>query len=197
MPVNSRKIDGNHNRGAGTAPAENHVLLLEDEPSHCQREGKVWKLKEIELQNRQGMITASREPKQGGDAKATEEEMTFDAATRIWRGRECLRIEHLIADGIWPADDFQPELDEEACLLRSEFPLCPRCQAEYDDPTNRRFHAQPNACPDCGPQLALWNNRGQEMATRNDALHGAADAIRQGLIVAVKGVGGFLSLIHI
>ena len=75
------------------------------------------------------------------------------------------------------------------------FLLCPRCQAEYDDPTNRRFHAQPNACPDCGPQLALWNNRGQEMATRNDALHGAADAIRQGLIVAVKGVGGFHLLV--
>jgi NAD-dependent SIR2 family protein deacetylase len=31
-------------------------------------------------------------------------------------------------EGIWPADDFQPELDEEACLLRSEFPLCPRCR---------------------------------------------------------------------
>jgi len=75
------------------------------------------------------------------------------------------------------------------------FSLCPRCQAEYDDPTNRRFHAQPNACPDCGPQLTLWNNRGQDMATRNDALHGAADAIRQGLIVAVKGLGGFHLLV--
>jgi len=104
LPVNNKKIDGNHNRGAGTAPAENHVLLLEDEVSHCLREGKVWKLKEVEFQNNLGMIVASREPKQGGDGKASEEKLTFDAATRIWRGRECLGIEDLVAEGIWPAN---------------------------------------------------------------------------------------------
>jgi hypothetical protein len=47
LPVNNKLMDGNHNRGAGTAPAENHVLLLEDEPSYCRREGKVWKLKRL------------------------------------------------------------------------------------------------------------------------------------------------------
>ena len=104
LPVNSKKLDGNHNRGAGTAPAENHVLLLEDEPSNCQREGMVWKLKEVDLKNREGMIIATREPKQGGDSKATEEKLTFDAATRIWRGRECLGIEDLITEGAWPAE---------------------------------------------------------------------------------------------
>jgi hypothetical protein len=103
LPVDNRTKTAGYS-GIGIAPAENHILLLEDEPSHCQREGKVWKLKEIELQNRQGMITASREPKQGGDAKATEEEMTFDAATRIWRGRECLSVEEIIAEGAWPAE---------------------------------------------------------------------------------------------
>ncbi|HOI08921.1 MAG TPA: hypothetical protein PK313_00460, partial [Myxococcota bacterium] len=36
------------------------------------------------------------------------------------------------------------------------FRMCPTCQAEYDDPRNRRFHAQPNACPACGPRLQLW-----------------------------------------
>ncbi len=87
----------------GVAPAENHVLLLEDEPSHCLREGKVWKLKEVDLQNSQGMIIASREPKAGGDGKASEENLTFDAATRIWRGRECLTPEELVAEGVWPA----------------------------------------------------------------------------------------------
>ena len=104
LPVNSRKLDGNHNRGAGTAPAENHVLLLEDEPSNCQREGMIWKLKEVDLKNREGMIIATREPKQGGDSKATEEKLTFDAATLIWRGRECLGIEDLITEGAWPAE---------------------------------------------------------------------------------------------
>ena len=104
LPINSKKLDGNHNRGAGTAPAENHVLLLEDEPSNCQREGMVWKLKDVDLKNREGMMIATREPKQGGDSKATEEKLTFDAATRIWRGRECLGIEDLITEGAWPAE---------------------------------------------------------------------------------------------
>lgn len=104
LPVNNRMVDGNHNRGAGIAPAENHVLLLEDEPSHCQRQGKVWKLKEIDIKNRGGMILASCEPKEGGDSKASEEKLTFDAATRVWRGRECLGIDDLIAENIWPAE---------------------------------------------------------------------------------------------
>lgn len=104
LPVNNKMVDGNHNRGAGTAPAENHVLLLEDELSHCLREGKIWKCKEIEVKNNEGTIFASRELKQGSDGKASEEAMTFDAATRIWRGRELLRIEDLIAEGSWPAE---------------------------------------------------------------------------------------------
>ena len=102
LPVNN-KVNTAGFRALGTAPAENHVLLLEDEPSHCQREGKVWKLKEVDLQKNQGMIIASLEPKQGGDGKVSEEKMTFDAATRIWRGRECLGIADLIAEGVWPA----------------------------------------------------------------------------------------------
>ncbi len=104
LPVDNKSKDANHNRGTGIAPAENHVLLLEDEPSHCQREGLVWKLKELEIKNREGMIIATREPKQGGDAKATEEKLTFDAATRFWRGRERLSIEEYLAEDAWPAD---------------------------------------------------------------------------------------------
>jgi hypothetical protein len=88
----------------GVAPAENHVLLLEDEPSYCQREGFVWKLKEVEIKDRAGTILASRESKKDAKTKPGDETLTFDAATRVWRGRECLRIEHLIAEGIWPAE---------------------------------------------------------------------------------------------
>ncbi len=116
LPINNRKIDGNHNRGAGTAPAENHVLLLEDEPSYCQRVGKVWKLKELDINNRRGMIIATCEPKQGGDGKAAEEKLTFDAATRIWRGRERLGIEDLIAEKVWPAEG-KKSLGGQAVLL--------------------------------------------------------------------------------
>lgn len=91
-------------KGPPERPAENHVLLLEDEPSFCLREGKIWRLKEIDLQQNQGMIVATRESKEGGDGQATEEKLTFDAATRIWRGRECLTRADLIAEGVWPAE---------------------------------------------------------------------------------------------
>lgn len=104
LPVDNKTKDGNHNRGAGTAPAENHVLLLEDEPSHCLREGKVWKLRDVEVKNLAGTLVASREPRAGGDETAAAETLTFDAATAVWRGRERLRIEHLIAEQAWPAE---------------------------------------------------------------------------------------------
>ena len=72
------------------------------------------------------------------------------------------------------------------------FTMCPQCQAEYDDPRDRRFHAQPNACPVCGPQLELWDQKGDVLPGGNcGAIAAAADAIRQGQIVAVKGLGGF------
>lgn len=91
-------------KGPPDRPAENHVLLLEDEMSFCLREGKVWKLKAVNIRNNQGMITASRGSKAGGDIPVAEEKLTFDAATRIWRGRECLGVADLVADKVWPAD---------------------------------------------------------------------------------------------
>ena len=104
LPVNNKDIDSNHYRGIGVFPAENHVLLLEDEPSHCLQEGKIWKLREVDLKNYEGILIANCEPKQCTDSKASDEKMTFDAATRVWRGRECLGIEDLITEGAWPAE---------------------------------------------------------------------------------------------
>lgn len=71
------------------------------------------------------------------------------------------------------------------------FSLCPECRAEYEDPLDRRFHAQPNACAACGPQIALWDANGRSLATRGEALHRGVAALRQGGILAVKGLGGF------
>jgi hydrogenase maturation protein HypF len=70
------------------------------------------------------------------------------------------------------------------------FKMCAACQREYDTVSNRRFHAQPNACPACGPRLALMQPDGQ-VIEHNDPIGGAADALRAGRIVAVKGLGGF------
>jgi hypothetical protein len=103
LPVDNKSVDANHYRGIGIFPAENHVLLLEDEPSHCLREGLIWKLKEVDLKNLEGLIVANREPMGSGDGKVGEEKLTFDAATRIWRGRECLSPADLVAEEVWPA----------------------------------------------------------------------------------------------
>jgi hydrogenase maturation protein HypF len=69
------------------------------------------------------------------------------------------------------------------------FPLCPNCTQEYHDPTNRRFHAQPNACPVCGPKLTLA--RGGESISCSDPIEETVRFIKEGKIVAIRGVGGF------
>lgn len=71
------------------------------------------------------------------------------------------------------------------------FPMCPRCREEYENPRDRRFHAQPNACPECGPRVEWRDAEGRALSTRHEALLAAAAAIREGRIVAVKGLGGF------
>ena len=48
------------------------------------------------------------------------------------------------------------------------FPMCAACRAEYEDPADRRFHAEPNACPDCGPRLALLERRAARSLARDD-----------------------------
>ena len=69
------------------------------------------------------------------------------------------------------------------------FAMCERCLTEYHDPLNRRFHAQPNACPACGPRLGLLDNLGAPLP--GDPLTQTVEALAQGMIVAVKGVGGY------
>ena len=93
------------------------------------------------------------------------------------------------------------------------FPFCPRCEAEYRDPLDRRFHAQPVACPQCGPRLWLVDNPllppggtlppdsapanwpGPETlpseASMRDAVARAAALLREGHLLALKGLGGF------
>ncbi len=71
------------------------------------------------------------------------------------------------------------------------FSMCPECRREYEDPANRRFHAQPNACPRCGPQLALADGSGKIIPAK-DPISSAIELFRQGKIVAIKGLGGFL-----
>jgi hydrogenase maturation protein HypF len=80
--------------------------------------------------------------------------------------------------------------DRPATAMR-RFPMCAACQAEYQAPDGRRFHAQPNACAACGPQVVLWDQQGRSLAGSENALAAAAALLRQGRILAVKGLGGF------
>ncbi len=70
------------------------------------------------------------------------------------------------------------------------FVMCDQCQAEYDDPNDRRFHAQPNACHRCGPQVALHDQNGDPLEV-DDPIAQAAQRLKAGRILAVKGLGGF------
>lgn len=81
---------------------------------------------------------------------------------------------------------------DRATTSMADFAMCAACLAEYENPDDRRFHAQPNACPDCGPRVWLADGQGRELQPpTGDAIQAAAAAIRDGRIVAVKGIGGF------
>lgn len=79
--------------------------------------------------------------------------------------------------------------DRPSTAMRA-FAMCPACQAEYDDPGDRRFHAQPTACPACGPHVRLLAPDGAPLAT-DDPIQFAAARLREGSVVAVKGLGGY------
>jgi hydrogenase maturation protein HypF len=87
------------------------------------------------------------------------------------------------------------------------FPMCAQCDAEYHDPLNRRFHAQPNACSVCGPMVWLERSEAGDVALRanaasagtpsrnalqgENALRAVRESLAAGQIAAIKGVGGF------
>ncbi len=79
---------------------------------------------------------------------------------------------------------------DRAATTMGSFVMCDACRREYDDPLDRRFHAQPNACPVCGPQLSLRAADGVRLHV-DDPIARAASALKDGLIVSVKGIGGF------
>ena len=71
----------------------------------------------------------------------------------------------------------------------AEFPMCPRCRQEYEDIRSRRYHAQPDCCPDCGPRY--WYADSAGTPAEGDPFRLAQQALTEGKILAVKGVGGF------
>ncbi len=73
----------------------------------------------------------------------------------------------------------------------AKFKMCSKCQEEYKDPLNRRYHAQPVSCEACGPKIALYNNKNEQLSKDIQSIIDIAQKIKEGKIVAIKGLGGF------
>ena len=79
--------------------------------------------------------------------------------------------------------------DRENTTMR-EFLMCDKCRKEYEDPMDRRFHAQPNACSNCGPQYLLVH-KSREIEGIDSIINVVCALIKEGNIIAIKGIGGF------
>jgi hydrogenase maturation protein HypF len=79
--------------------------------------------------------------------------------------------------------------DRERTAMR-EFPMCPACASEYNDPQSRRHHAQTIACSSCGPELELFDRLGHRVDC-HDPVEEAAELLDAGFILAMRGIGGF------
>lgn len=73
----------------------------------------------------------------------------------------------------------------------SEFNMCAVCYSEYTNPSDRRFHAEPTACPECGPRVELTDESGKSITTKHEAVKQAAELLKNGKIIALKGIGGY------
>jgi hydrogenase maturation protein HypF len=84
---------------------------------------------------------------------------------------------------------------ERSDTTMSEFALCSTCAQEYTSPQSRRFHAQTNACADCGPRIWACDSEGRQRDTGAAAISFAVAALRAGRILALKGIGGYQLLV--
>lgn len=80
---------------------------------------------------------------------------------------------------------------ERHATVLNAFPLCAACRAEFQNPGDRRYHAQTIACASCGPNVWLEDHQQRRIADRRDIFATTAALLRQGLILGVKGVGGY------
>jgi hydrogenase maturation protein HypF len=71
------------------------------------------------------------------------------------------------------------------------FELCADCRAEYENPLDRRFHAEPVACARCGPHLTFVDSAQGHIVGDEPALAAAVATLRDGQVLAVKGIGGY------
>lgn len=82
---------------------------------------------------------------------------------------------------------------DRAATTMAPFELCPDCRSEYDNPRDRRFHAEAIACPWCGPiaRLIALRAAASDGNPACDDVERAANLIRDGEVLAIKGIGGY------
>ncbi len=73
----------------------------------------------------------------------------------------------------------------------AKFSMCDKCESEYKNPLDRRYHAQPISCENCGPKIALYDKQNSLLVEDYEAIAELAEYIKDGFIVAIKGMGGF------
>jgi hydrogenase maturation protein HypF len=79
---------------------------------------------------------------------------------------------------------------DRASTTMAAFAMCADCTREYNDPSDRRFHAQPVCCPNCGPALTYRDGNGRTSGGES-GLREARRLLRDGGVLAVKGIGGY------
>jgi hydrogenase maturation protein HypF len=79
---------------------------------------------------------------------------------------------------------------DRASTTMAAFAMCADCTREYNDPSDRRFHAQPVCCPNCGPALTYRDGNGRT-SDGESGLREARQLLRDGGVLAVKGIGGY------
>ncbi|MEM2083471.1 MAG: carbamoyltransferase HypF [Nitrososphaerota archaeon] len=72
-----------------------------------------------------------------------------------------------------------------------KFKMCKECEEEYNNIFDRRYHAQPNACHLCGPKIWFEEKNNKNKFFNEEAIEKTIEAIREGKIIAIKGLGGF------
>jgi hydrogenase maturation protein HypF len=85
---------------------------------------------------------------------------------------------------------------ERAGTVMTQFPMCSRCSGEFQNPTDRRHHAEVMACAACGPEVSFQSLCDSKASVGEEAIRFAVDALIQGQIVALKGIGGFQLLVR-
>ena len=149
---------------------------------------------ELAAQGYEGFTILASEPQEGAYQLVSPDVATCDACRReVFDPRDRrYRYPFTNCTHCGPRFTIIDDLpyDRPATTMRA-FVMCQACAREYDTPDDRRFHAQPNACPDCGPRLALLDAEGRTLAERDEALIRAVSLLREGRIVALKGLGGY------